>query len=75
MMDVRCHLFGLWWLRLCESERLCELGVEHPRRKKSGQSPVLEPLRNDRIACLRFRRVRERMRIHRRAPDVMPGSG
>src|SRR5271170_7815631 len=44
------------WLRLRESEQLRELGVEHPRRKKSGQSPVLEALRNDRIACLRFRR-------------------
>jgi hypothetical protein len=48
----------IWrWLRLCESEQLCELGVEHPRRKKSGQSPVLETLRNDRVACLRFRRA------------------
>jgi hypothetical protein len=37
-------------LRLCESEQLCELGVEHPRRKESGQSPVLETLRNDRVA-------------------------
>ena len=45
------------WLRLCESERLCETGVEHPHRKKSGQSPVLETLRNDRVACLRFRRA------------------
>jgi hypothetical protein len=26
-------------------------------RKKSGQSPVLETLRNDRVACLRFRRA------------------
>ena len=45
------------WLRLCESEQLCELGVEHPHRKKSGQSPVLETLRNDRVACLRLRRA------------------
>ena len=44
-------------IRLCESEQLCELGVEHPRRKKSGQSPVLETLWNDRVACLRFRRA------------------
>src|ERR1700691_4200611 len=34
-----------------------EFGVEHPRRKKSGQSPVLETLRNDRVAFLRFRRA------------------
>jgi hypothetical protein len=43
----------LW---LCESEHLCELGVEHPRRKQSRQSPVLETLRHNRVACLRFRR-------------------
>jgi hypothetical protein len=41
--------------------RLCELGVEHPRRKKSGQSPVLETLWNDRVACLRFRRAERHM--------------
>jgi hypothetical protein len=45
------------WLRLCESEHLGELSVEHPCRKKSGESPVLETLRNDRVACLRFRRA------------------
>src|ERR1700691_1215569 len=44
-------------LRLCHSEQLCELGVEHPRRKESGQSPVLETLRNYSVACLRFRRA------------------
>src|ERR1700689_3032237 len=44
-------------LRLCEFHLLCEIGVKHPRRKKSGQSPVLETLRNDRVACLRFRRA------------------
>src|ERR1700719_3972388 len=44
-------------LSLCEFHLLCERGVEHPRRKKSGQSPVLETLRNDRVACLRFRRA------------------
>ena len=44
-------------LQLCEFHLLCECGVEHPRRKKSGQSPVLETLRNDRVACLRFRRA------------------
>src|ERR1700722_10625659 len=37
-----------------ESECLCERVVEHPRRKKSGQSPVLETLRNDRVARLWF---------------------
>ena len=41
-------------LRFYESELLCENGVEHPRRKKSGQSPVLETLLNDCVACLRF---------------------
>jgi hypothetical protein len=45
------------WLRLCESELLCDYGVEHPRRKKSGQSPVLETLLNDCVACLRFCRA------------------
>src|SRR5580704_12680337 len=45
------------WLRLFESHLLCDRGVEHPHRKKSGQSPVLETLRNDRVACLRFRRA------------------
>src|ERR1700687_446012 len=46
-----------YWLVLFESHLLCELGVEHPRRKKSGESPVLETLRNDRVACLRLRRA------------------
>ena len=45
------------WLRLCDPHLLCEIGVEHPRRKKSGQSPVLETLRNDCVACFRFRRA------------------
>src|SRR6202050_2102201 len=44
-------------LRFCESELLCENGVEHPRRKKSGQSPVLESLLNDCVACFRFCRA------------------
>src|SRR5271155_1548873 len=47
----------LGWLWLCESEHLCELGVDHPCRKKPGKSPVLETLRNDRVARLRFRRA------------------
>jgi hypothetical protein len=42
------------WLRLYKSELLCDHSVEHPRRKKPGQSPVLEALLNDCIACLRF---------------------
>ena len=45
------------WLRLCQFHPLCELSVEHRRRKKSGQSPVLETLWNDRVARLRFRRA------------------
>src|SRR3984885_643427 len=45
------------WLGLFESEQLRELGVEHPRRKKSGQSPVLKALRNTRVAYLRFPRA------------------
>jgi len=45
------------WLRLYESELFCGYGVEHPRRKKSGQSPVLESLLNDCVACLRFWRA------------------
>jgi hypothetical protein len=36
-------------LSLCESHLLCEIGVEHPHRKKSGQRPVRETLRNDRL--------------------------
>src|ERR1700682_3802414 len=42
------------WLRLYESELLCDHSVEHPRRKKSGQSPVLEVLLNDCVACTRW---------------------
>src|ERR1700683_3209314 len=42
------------WLRLYESELLCDHRVEHPRRKESGQSPVLETLLNDCVACLRL---------------------
>src|SRR5580658_718067 len=44
-------------LRLPESEQLCELVVEHSCGKKSGQSPVLETLRNDRVAGLWLRRA------------------
>ena len=49
------------WLSLCESHLLCEIGVEHPHRKKSGQCPVLETLRDDRVACLRFCRGERHM--------------
>src|ERR1700683_426759 len=44
-------------LRLRESELLCKNGVEHSRRKESGQSPVLESLLNDCVACLRLCRA------------------
>src|ERR1700722_2757924 len=42
------------WLQLCEFHLLCEFCVEHPRRKKSGENPVLQTLWNDCVACLRF---------------------
>src|ERR1700678_3578622 len=45
------------WLRLCESHLLCDKVVEHPHRKESEESPILKTLRNDRVACLRFRRA------------------
>src|ERR1700722_17091394 len=44
-------------LRLFESHLLCDKVVEHPHREESEQSPVLETLRNDRVACLRFCRA------------------
>src|ERR1700693_4895642 len=48
----------IWrWLRLFESHLLCDKVVEHPHGKESEQSPVLETLRNDRVACLRFCRA------------------
>src|ERR1700678_2773278 len=48
----------IWrWLRLYESELLSDHGVEHSRRKKPGQSPVLETLLDDCVACLRFCRA------------------
>src|ERR1700686_5184603 len=56
-----CHEMGepavRGWLRLFESHLLCDKVVEHPHRKESEQSPVLETLRNDRVACLRFCRA------------------
>src|ERR1700685_2382801 len=38
-----------------ESHLLCDKVVEHPLRKESEESPVLETLRNDCVACPRFR--------------------
>src|ERR1700677_1442126 len=49
------------WLRLSESHLLCDKVVEHPHRKESEQSPVLETLRNDRVAWLRFCRAQCQM--------------
>jgi hypothetical protein len=44
-------------LRLYESELLCDHGVEHPRGKKPGQSPILETLLDDGVAGFRFGRA------------------
>ena len=54
---MRCQTRCSRPARLCESEHLRELGVDHPRRKKPGQYPVLEPLGNDGVAHLRLRRA------------------
>ena len=53
--DSRWRIGILGDNRLCDAHLLCEVGVEHPHRKKPGKSPVLEPLWNDRVAYLRFR--------------------
>src|ERR1700682_3066098 len=50
---MRCEKPGIrGWLLPGELHLLCELGVEHPRRKKPGEGPVLEALWNDRVADL-----------------------